>query len=404
MQETSEFESHLSNRSIVDSLPSEQRSLLIFQWASETSDLRVETAIELEEAMLRTVGDEPDQCDDLAVDLARIFKNACNDFLVARLKHGLDERTYTPASGHAWILSEEMSFGASATIDDSGLERVTIAQGTLDFLLWAALKHVAVNNLGYDKPVKRRAPGRATGALIRAYDIPEDPQLRSLAFSIALSSFYFVFLHEIGHHAQGHCRSISAKLSDFTMDLDHGHVDRERQAMELMADSYAARDLLSLYRARRFAWMDLPGDPQSAFFFVQKLTYTDPKFARTCLFSSIACLFYLTNPGGSKHPKREIRFISLLLMMKSLAGDELRGDEDSWLLSASSIVQSVGEAMHLADWKPDGFAFITDPIADQANHAHVMAEIEGLLELFEKLQPKLKEYATAPAAFLTRAP
>lgn len=398
------IEPELSAEEILGMLPPEQRDVLLFHCHAECADLSAETAIALEEVMVLEVPDEVEGRQELAELLVTTFRSGCEDFLEARRKHGLST-SYPDGNQRDWSIEDTAEYGARAFVErDPDRDCIRIQSGTLDFLLWAALKHAAANESDTRPRIRRRHCGRKTGSLLYAYDIPHDPAIRSLALGMAITAFQFVFLHEVGHLAQGHCRLLSASWSDYRPTMESQKTDRRRQSMEMMADIFALRELLKLFQARREAFERLPSAPKSCFLSVQSRIYTDGSFALLCLGSALACLFYLTSPGGGNHPKREIRFIALMLSLKHFADFEFDDSDPSWLRRLCNVVSRVGDDMQESQGLESEFSFITAPVWDQSNHANVHGEILALIAQFEELKPDLLPHARSEDAFLNFLP
>lgn len=107
---------------------------------------------------------------------------------------------------------------------------------------------------GIDGGVEYEHPGMNTSALFDSIDIPSTAFQRALGVELAFNSFLFILFHELRHLAQGHCKFCKEnKFFDFGHNGD-GSVsidDEDRQALEFMADVFAARDLLIYIRSVR---------------------------------------------------------------------------------------------------------------------------------------------------------
>ncbi len=381
-------------------LTPENLEVIQFHGHAESADLSIASAIAFEDAMALPVPDDVADRQDLADSLLAPFHRACDEFLEARRKYGVSSAY--PDGNHAdWCIEDTAEYGARAFVErDADRDCIRIQRGTLDFLLWAALKHAAANEGDTRPDIRRRHGGRKTGSLLYAYDIPRDPGVRSLAMGMAITAFQFVFLHELGHLAQGHCRFLAEDWSDYRLNAESGDVDERRQSMELMADVFALRELLSLFKARREAFERLPSRPKSCFLNVQSRIYTDASTALSCLSSALACLFYLTSPGGQKHPKREIRFITVMLALKTFADFDVDDSGPNWLRRLCNVVSHVGDAMRDSHAPGSEFRFITAPVWDESNHANVHGEILALIAQFEQLRPALQPHARSEHAFV----
>lgn len=381
-------------------LAPEQLEVLLFHGHAKSAELSLETAIALEEAMCLPVPDDLADRQDLADSLLAHFHRACDDFLEARRKYGFSS-AYPDSKQGDWRIEDTEEYGAHAFVErDTDRDCIRIQRGTLNFLLWAALKHAAANEGDERLDVRRRHGGRKTGSLLYAYDIPRDPGVRSLAMGMALTAFQFIFLHELGHLAQGHCRYLAEDWSDYCPTVEGGNSDQRRQSLELMADVFALRELLILFQARREAFESLTS-PRSCFLGVQSSIYTDATTALSCLTSALGCLFYLTSPGGQKHPMREIRFITVMLALKKFADFDVDDSGPNWLRSMCNIVSHVGEAMQDAHEPGSEFRFLTAPVWDESNHENVHGEILALIAHFEQLRPALQPHARSEHAFVT---
>ncbi|MBN8211321.1 MAG: hypothetical protein J0M09_00185 [Xanthomonadales bacterium] len=279
----------LSAEQILALLPEFERSALILQWTAESVDISPVTALCIEEVMTRQFSDDADDeaRHQFADGLVELFHRACEDFLAARRKYGLNEPPGIQRPWN-WAVNSNGAYGARASVDEQGRDSISIESGTLDFLLWASLKYAAAKQSEEATSVCRRAPGRKTGGLLYRYDIPSDPGIRSFAFLTALTAFQFVFFHEIGHHSQGHCRYLASGLSDYNLDTEGASPNLERQSLELMADIFAVRELVALFKARRETLATLPIAPATGYLKVQRDTYLQDAPATACVGSALA--------------------------------------------------------------------------------------------------------------------
>lgn len=391
----------LSAEQILALLPEFERSALILQWTAESIDISPTTARSIEEVITRQV---PDDADDearhqFAEALVELFHLACKDFLVARTKYGLNEPPGVKRPWN-WEVNSSGDYGARAFVDEQGHDSIRIEGGTLDFLLWASLKYAAAKQSEETTSVCRRAPGRKTGGLLYRYDIPSDPGIRSFAFLTALTAFQFVFFHEMGHHSQGHCRYLASGLSDYNLDAEEISPNLERQSLELMADIFAVRELMALFKSRREVLVNIPSAPTTGYLKVQRDTYLQDALATACVGSALACLFYLTSEGGGWHPRREFRFIAALMAFKSFAAPELAKSNNDWLRGLCNVVSHVGDAMQESHFDEDTFKFLTEPLWNDEDHPEVMSEILGLIKRSEQIKPAIMPYARYPQAFI----
>ena len=83
----------LSAEQILALLPEFERSALILQWTAESVDISPVTALCIEEVMTRQFSDDADDeaRHQFAEGLVELFHRACEDFLAARRKYGLNE-------------------------------------------------------------------------------------------------------------------------------------------------------------------------------------------------------------------------------------------------------------------------------------------------------------------------
>lgn len=398
------IERELPDNEVLRFLSAEQLSVLLFSCQAECADLSGATAVALEDCMTTPEPDDLEDRQGLADELINNFRRACEDFLEARRAHGLSS-TYPSGNSRNWRIEDNPEYGARAFFEQ-GTDRdcICIQSGTLDFLLWAALMHVAANETDSMQPIRRRHSGRMTGSLLYAYEIPHDPALRSLAIGMALTAFQFIFFHEVGHLAQGHCRLLATDWSDYRPDMEPGKADPQRQSMELMADIFALRELLKIFQSRREAFEALPSSPSSCFLSIQSRIYTDGSTALCCLSSALACLFYLTSPGGGRHPKREVRFMTLMLSLKKFATFDIFDSDQEWLERLCNVVSRVGDAMQASHPPESKFHFITAPVLEQSNHASFYDEIVTLMAHFEELRPRLVPLARSEDAFVRLDP
>jgi hypothetical protein len=345
-------------------------------------------------------------------DLEVLFRARCRAFLSDRVEHGFSPTTFSPTVTPSLALVETSDFGACARLS-GGVPTIEITQGTLSCFLWAAMKCVMDPAFPYSgkeekAPTAMRRPGRNTISLA-AYDIPADPARRAVAVEIAFLCFVFVLSHEVGHLAQGHCALIGRAFHDYSEQASslvgqgHDELDNaQRQALEFMADQFAARELLLYVRSVRDE-VFTDGDAERelnvrghAVWFC----YGDPVFSPVLAYALLAIVFHFTSSTSARHPIADIRLLASMRachqqipmvlgieMTRELfdIGTTLQQLVDDVLLAAAPAGETVLQGIR--GLQPDTFGRVEVAIAD-------------LHKLRKQLEPMLARHVQGPKALL----